>query len=89
MRNIVPGKELAWSPDGTRIAFNGPRGKVIKVVSLEDKKIVDVDPGLVDMGIGNLDWSSDGEKFVFVGAKGETAEFWVMENFLPTGGANN
>lgn len=83
VRNVVVGKELAWSPDGTRIAFNGPRGKVIKVISLADGSIVDIDPGLVDRGIGHLDWSPDGERFVFVGAKGETAEFWVMENFLP------
>ncbi len=79
-----PGMQFAWSPDSKRIAFDGPDGKVIKIISLEDGSIVNIETGLVDSNIGDrLDWSPDGERFVFVGGKGEDKEFWLMENFLP------
>ena len=79
-----PGMQFAWSPDSKRIAFDGPDGKVIKVISLEDGSIVNIETGLVDSNIGDrLDWSPDGERFVFVGGKGGSSEFWVIENFLP------
>ena len=79
-----PGMQFAWSPDSKRIAFDGPDGKVIKIISLEDGSIVNIETGLVDSNIGDrLDWSPDGERFVFVGGKGAGMEFWVMENFLP------
>jgi len=79
-----PGIQFAWCPDSKRIAFDGPDGKVIKIISLEDRSIVDIETGLVDSNIGDrLDWSPDGERFVFVGGKGEDKEFWLMEDFLP------
>ena len=56
----------------------------IKIISLEDGSTVKIETGLVNSNIGDrLDWSTDGERFVFVGGKGESREFWVMENFLP------
>jgi Tol biopolymer transport system component len=76
-------KELAWSPDSKRIAFNGSNDKVIKVISVEDGRIVDVQTDLVDTNIYHLDWSPDGKKFVFGGYKGGNREFWLMEDFLP------
>jgi Tol biopolymer transport system component len=76
--------ELAWSPDSKRIAFNDRRGKnVIKIISLDDGSIQDIETGLVDKIIYQLDWSPDGKRFVFVGWKSGDKEFWVMENFLP------
>ena len=79
-----PGMQFSWSPDSKRIAFDGPGGKVIKIMSLEDGSIVNIETGLVDSNIGDrLDWSPDGERFVFVGGKGEDKEFWLMEDFLP------
>ena len=79
-----PGMQFAWSPDSKRIAFNGPDGNVIKIISLEDGSIVNIETGLVDSNIGDrLDWSPDGERFVFVGGKGEDKEFWLMEDFMP------
>ena len=84
MNDPHPGMQFAWSPDSKRIAFDGPDGKVIKVISLEDGSIVNIETGLVDSNIGDrLDWSPDGERFVFVGGKGGSSEFWVIENFLP------
>lgn len=75
--------ELAWSPDSKRIAFNEVGIKAIKVMSLSDGSIEDIETGLVDAYIYHLDWSPDGERFVFGGATGGNKEFWTMENFLP------
>lgn len=75
--------ELAWSPDSKRIAFNDRDEKVIKIMSLNDGSIEDIETSLVNVHIYHLDWSPDGEKFVFVGVKGGEDEFWFMENFLP------
>jgi Tol biopolymer transport system component len=77
-------KELAWSPDSGRIAFNDPEGKVIKVISLKDGSVEDISTGLVDTWIYHLDWSPDGSRLVFSGRTGGEREFWVMENFLPS-----
>lgn len=76
--------DLAWSPDSKRIAFNDGKGKVIKVMNINDGTIKDVETNLADeISIYHLDWSSDGKQFVFGGEKGGTEEFWLMENFLP------
>jgi len=75
--------ELVWSPDSKRIAFNDGEGKVIKVMSIADGSIEDIETNLVDVSIYHLDWSPDGEQFVFGGGKGGYYEFWFLEDFLP------
>jgi len=77
--------ELTWSPDSKRIAFNDniKKGKVIKVVSVDNGKIQDIETGLVNARIYNLDWSPDGKRFVFAGYQDGAPEFWLMEDFLP------
>jgi Tol biopolymer transport system component len=75
--------ELAWSPDSKRIAFNDPGSKAVKVISVEDGHIQDIETGLIDINIFHLDWSPDGKRFVFVGYMGGEPEFWFLENFLP------
>ena len=81
--NFTVHTELAWSPDSKRIAFNDREGKVIKVMSLSDGSIEDIETGLVDVEVFHLDWSTDGKRFVFVGFQGGVPEYWVMEDFLP------
>ncbi len=80
--NIHVNIELAWSPDSKRLAFNGPDEKVIKVVSLEEKELVEVKTDLVDVNIYHFDWSPDGNAFAFCGYKGGGPELWLMEDFL-------
>jgi Tol biopolymer transport system component len=79
--------ELAWSPDSKRIAVNEFDVKhpspIIKIVSVDDGSIQDIETGLVDYHIIHLDWSPDGKTFVFGGWKDGKKEFWLMENFLP------
>jgi Tol biopolymer transport system component len=88
---IYTNKEMAWSPDSKRIAFNTTFGtrqglhrepKTIRIMSLEDGSVEDIETGLVETSIYHLDWSPDGEKFVFAGWQGGEREFWLMENFL-------
>ena len=89
VRGIYACKELAWSPDGQRIAYNTTLSATsseskIEIVSLDDGSIAEIHPDLV---VGTefwyLDWSPDGERLVFLGWKRARPEFWVMENFLP------
>jgi len=76
--------EVAWSPDSKRIAFNDIEGgEVIKIMSLDDGSIKDIETGLINTKIYHLDWSPDGKRFVFVGYKEGFKEFWLMEDFLP------
>jgi Tol biopolymer transport system component len=77
-------KEFAWSPDSKRIAFNGPDGKTISIMSVEDGSTVEIGTGLVNSDVGTqLDWSHDGARLVFVGGRGESYEFWMIEDLLP------
>ena len=75
--------DLAWSPDSKRIAFNDSEGKLIKIMSLDDGSIQDIETGLVDTQIYHLDWSPDGKRFAFCGFKGGDRGLWIIENFLP------
>ena len=79
--NINMNIELAWSPDGRRIAFND--NKVIKTMNVDDGKIEEITTNLIDVDIWHLDWSPDGGQFVFGGGTGGNDEFWFLENFLP------
>jgi Tol biopolymer transport system component len=84
VQGIQVNKELAWSPDSQRIAFNSNRDddRVIKVISLNDGNIVDIETDLSNTTIYHLDWSPDGKKLVFGGYTGGGHEFWMMEDFL-------
>ena len=78
--------ELAWAPDSKRIAFiygTETYGKNIRVVSITDGSITDIETGLEDINLYHLDWSRDGDRFVFSGFQGDKPELWLMENFLP------
>jgi Tol biopolymer transport system component len=73
--------ELAWSSDSKSIAFNDKEGEVIKVMSVDDGSIKDIETGLVSANIFHLDWSPDGKRFVFVGYQDGVPELWVLEDF--------
>ena len=82
VKAIYANKEMAWSPDSRRIAYNSP-GEKISIVSLEDGKIEEINPSLEGVGIYHLDWSPDGKRLVFAGASGGGSEFWMIGDFLP------
>lgn len=88
VKGIYFNKELAWSPDSKRIAFNSSKDdgheliSGIKIISIDDGSILDIETGLFDTRIYHLDWSPDGKKLVFGGYKGGNREFWLMEDFL-------
>jgi Tol biopolymer transport system component/Zn-dependent protease with chaperone function len=82
VEKIFANKEMAWSADSKRIAYNAPDNK-IKIVSLDDETIEEIMPDLKDVDIYHLDWSPDGKTFALCGYTGGGPEFWMMENFLP------
>jgi hypothetical protein len=66
-------EDPAWSPDGTRIAFNGdvsggPFGIHILDVNTGDTRLI---PGTDNMLTGNPTWSPDGDRLAFEGATGD------------------
>ena len=75
-------KELAWSPDSKKIAFNVWKGEVIKVMSVDDGSVKNIETGMVSTKIFHLDWSPDGKRFVFVGYQDGFPELWFLEDFL-------
>lgn len=78
---IWANKEMAWSPDSRRIAYNSP-GEKFKIVSPEHGDIEEVSPSLEAVSIYHLDWSPDGKRLVFAGAGGGGSEFWMIGDFL-------
>ncbi len=82
VKNAHVNHEISWSPDGMNIAINGPEGKVIKIISIDDGTITDIETDLIDTETYHLDWSPDGDRLVFGGVRGGGPELWVMENFL-------
>jgi Tol biopolymer transport system component len=86
VQKIFANREMTWSPDAGRIAYNAP-GNRIAIVTLDDGKTVEIVPDLKDVKeIYNLDWSPDGKTLVFAGFTGADPEFWTISNFLPTAG---
>ncbi|MFC1636199.1 tetratricopeptide repeat protein [Planctomycetota bacterium] len=76
--------QLAYSPDGSKIAHNvGAEGK-IWITPLDGGEPEELRTGLPeDTRLLGFGWSPDGEKIAFVGTTGGEAEFWLIENFLP------
>jgi len=72
--------ELAWSPDGTKLVYSS-KGS-IWVVSSDGGDPEEIETGL-DAKAGHVSWSPDGKKIAFTATRGEDAELWLMENFLP------
>lgn len=88
VKAIYANKEMAWSPDSGRIAYNTP-GDKISIVSLEDGGIEEINPSLEGVSIYHLDWSPDGKRLVFPGSSGGGSECWMIGNFLPASAAAN
>ncbi len=86
VRTVFANKEMAWSPDSRRIAYNHLENK-IGIVTLDDGSVVEIEPDLKDVKkIYHLDWSPDGKTLVFGGYAGGGPEIWTIENFLPPAG---
>ena len=75
---------LSWSPDSKRIAFNDDSNHGIKIMTLSDGSIEEIETGLPDLDrIVHFDWSPDGQRFVFTGWENGKGEFWFVEDLLP------
>ena len=74
--------QLAYSPDGSKIAYNA-NGK-IWITQLDGGAPAALSTGLVEHArLSEFGWSPDGEKIVFMANIGGEAEFWFLEDFLP------
>ena len=78
--------EMAWSPDGKRLAYAfGERvGTRLWTVALEGGEPSEVKTGLSDVMPTKLDWSPDGKTIAFTGYEGGDYQLWLMEDFLPS-----
>jgi Tol biopolymer transport system component len=76
--------ELAWSPDGTQIAYTAP-GRSIWIVPIDGGEPQEVETGVLTRDTQNLhiDWSPDGTRITFTASMGGEAELWMMSDFLP------
>ncbi len=72
--------DLAWSPDGKKLAYTD-QGK-LWIYTIGTGATKEVKTG-VDAGITKIGWSPDGEKIAFTAYSGGDNELWMMENFLP------
>jgi Tol biopolymer transport system component len=75
-------KELAWSPDSRRIAYNEEK-KGIYVVSVDNGISEEIKTDLGNSVLNHLSWSPDGSRLVFIEQHGGGPELWLMEGFLP------
>jgi Tol biopolymer transport system component len=74
--------QLAWSPDGSKIAYNA-NGK-IWITTLATGEKTDLKTGLPEnFYASEFDWSPDGQKITFMTTSGDEPEFWLIGNFLP------
>jgi Tol biopolymer transport system component len=86
VKDIKSGRhsDLAFSPDGTKIAHND-YGK-IWITSLPAGESQELHTGLIsDARLTGFSWSPDGKKIAFLGETGGDLEFWLIGNFLPRG----
>jgi len=72
IRRLGPGDRPAWSPDGSRIAFNGGGGEGIFVMHADGTDRRALGPGF------NPDWSPDGRRLVFNEAGESEGDIFVM-----------
>jgi eukaryotic-like serine/threonine-protein kinase len=83
-QTFEPGADAqpVWSPDGTQIAFSGPRsGKISLRQKLVDETAADA---LLLEGPGNItpdDWSADGRYIVFEDKTSGNIDLWVLPLF--------
>jgi dipeptidyl aminopeptidase/acylaminoacyl peptidase len=72
---------LAWSSDGSRIAYNH-NGKVW-LTDLSTGEKTDLKTGLPEnYYVEDFDWSPDGQKITFIASTGEGYEFFLISNFM-------
>jgi Tol biopolymer transport system component len=77
LTKIAAGADPQWSPDGTRIAFDGDGGIAVANTTGSDTHLL-----VAGSGGGDPSWSPDGKKLVFFqtpGAPGDyVAEVWTI-----------
>ena len=74
--------QLAWSPDGSRIAHNA--GGKIWITQLDGGVPEELCTGLPEgANLSEFGWSPNGEKIVFMALIGGEPEFWLISDFLP------
>jgi len=67
----------AWSPDGTKIAFNSGRPGVIDVMNSDGSGQTNLTNN-PDSGDSEPAWSPDGSRILFVSARDGNSEIYVM-----------
>ncbi|HCC70798.1 MAG TPA: hypothetical protein DEQ09_06575, partial [Bacteroidales bacterium] len=75
--------ELAWSADGTELAYTDK--DKIWIYTPGKGKTREVKTG-VTAHATKIGWSPDGKKIAFTAFSGGDTELWLMENFLPLDG---
>ncbi len=76
--------ELAWSPDGTRIADVSESDGKIWIDHLSSGERTELATGLSqEFFYYSPAWSPDGERIAFAAARPSETEFWLIGDFLP------
>jgi len=68
---------IAWSPDGTRLAYSRTPGPELHIVNANGSDDVVV-PGAVPGGWNGISWSPDGGRIAFEGTRGGTRTIYVV-----------